>query len=118
MLDNLHTQEGELGGGHGDRFDVVCWYFWKLLCFRTFGREEEVPHDDVGFLIQRWMDIKRAMENDFDLFGNPHFVKEEQYILWSPPVEGWLMLILMGLPRKTGVMLEGAESCVIIRQHG
>ena len=101
----------EKNSQHGEEwttiFATATWWIWKWRNKRRFGDPDFQPYRPWSFIIDRAKEITEAvMEPPNTHTGTGGSRRQETFIYWHPPPEGWINLNVDGAskgnPRAAG----------------
>lgn len=106
ILKNIEEGTAIRGSEWPREFVVTCWWLWRWRNEKSFNSTPSIPLDQASFLFARIGEIKRAVERADSMLIASNVRKQEVYIKWKYPKEGWVKLntdgAAKGNPGKAG----------------
>lgn len=114
VSENLNHKDEEGYPVWATYFGIALWWIWRWRNNAIFGRQDAIPIDQGAFLQVRYDETRRVIDGMYDVTSNGSRPKNETYIRWTPPHDGWYSLNVDGAAKGTPGPAGGGG---IIRDH-
>jgi len=82
-----------------EKFAITLWYIWKWRCANCFGNTSAIPEERGEFLVNKYQEIRRALEQGSPILTAPSEMRTEAWVRWNLPPRDWKLMNTDGAVR-------------------